>query len=668
MSTTRRHFIGAAALGGLGTAVAPIIPTARVAEPAAKSGAAVIPPSDAIIKTDDRFAYFQSKPVSYLHVKMQDALWAPRQKTIHDVTLPWTTRHYDDAGGLEACRAQPETYKAETRIGDLESIKFIEAMASAFGLQRDSAIEGLIDSWGKRLIDGQAADGYSAFGYPFGADPERRWQAVWYSHEDYALGHYLESAIAYWEVTGKDAMYKSAVRAVDNMAAEFLGSQRAYVPGHAEIEQALMRLYGLTGSTKYLQLCGWLIGQRGRREGRRSYGKYSQDHVPIKEQRTIEGHAVRAAFLFNGVTEYVGATGDAAYRQAALAIWDDLVDRKMYIHGASGNQSTKNEGYSTKPYFIPPDDTYGESCAAFGNFQWAHNLFRLTGDARYLDTAERILYNVFYASLSMQGDRFFYRNVSQIDQPILRYEWHTVPCCPPNIVKLFCKVGGFFYSIDDDGIFVKHYGASVANIPFRNGVKLIQRGTYPWSGDITVQVEPKIPAEFTLRLRVPSWAKSHALKVNGKTVASDVRKGWVAIHRPWVAGDSVEVSLPMTVERVTMPSEFKDYRNLAALKRGPIVYCIEQQDSSVALPFLILPEDAKLTSEYRSDLLGGVTVLRGTLPRQSFTAPGAPVPVTFVPYGVWNNRGPDLMQIWLTNRARTLEEVLADFEVAPSME
>lgn len=619
-------------------------------------------------ESGDRFPYFQSAPVSYLHVQMHDGFWATRQKVVHDVTLPWATRHYDEGGGLAAYRAHPETYKAETRAGDLESIKFIKALASVDGLHRDPAIEGLVDSWGKRLIDGQEADGYSTFGYPMGADPAKRWRAVWYSHEDYALGHYLESAIAYWEVTGKDAMYKSAVRAVDNMAEVFLGSQRAYAPGHEEIEQALMRLYGLTGNTKYLQLCGWLIGQRGRHKGRPSFGRYSQDHLPVKEQRTIEGHAVRAAFLFNGVTEYVSATGDVAYREAVLAIWNDLVEHTMYIHGASGNQSAKNEGYSTGPYVIPPDDTYGESCAAFGYFQWAHNLFHLTGDARYLDTAERILYNVLYASLSLQGDRFFYRNVSQVDQPVLRYEWHTVPCCPPNIVKLFAKVSGFFYSTDTDGIFVKHFGASVGDIPFGDGVKLIQRGVYPWDGDITLQVEPKIPGDFTVRLRIPAWARSHTLSVNGNAVNSEVRKGWVGIRRRWTAGDSIELSLPMTAERVTMPPEFKEYRYLAALQRGPIVYCIEQQDSSAALPFLILPEDARFTSEYRSDLLGDVTVLNGTLPCQSFVAADVPVPVKFVPYGVWNNRGPDLMQIWLVNRKRTLHDMLADFETPPSME
>ncbi len=614
-----------------------------------------------------RFPHFQSTPVSYMNVTMQDAFWAPRQRTIRDVTLPWATRHFDDAGGLDVLKQSPASYVARTRAGDLESIKFIEALASAAGVQRDAAVEKLIDAWGKRLIDGQGPDGYSAFGYPMGADPARRWQALWISHEDYALGHYLESAIAYRDVTGNEAMYESAVRAVDNMASVFLGSDRAYAPGHQEIEQALMRLYGLTGDKKYLQLCGWLIDQRGRANGRRpSFGRYSQDHVPVRDQRTIEGHAVRAGFLFNGVTEYVGATGDKALQEAVLAIWSDLIEHKMYVHGASGNVSAKNEGYRSKPDYIPPDDTYGESCSVFANFQWAHSLFRLTGDARYLDAAERMLYNAFYASLSLRGDSYFYRNVAQVENPTPRHEWHGVPCCPPNIVKLFCKVGGFFYSTDSQGIFVKHYGASAAEIPFGSGVKLIQRTEYPWHGAVTLQVEPKRRASFALRLRVPEWARSHTLSVNGTKLDAPLERGWLVVQRKWQKGDLVELSLPMEIERVTMPPRFKEYADLVALKRGPIVYCLEGQDMP-ALEFntwAYCSPDSGLTSEHRADLLGGVTVLRGEL-RQVNVLDGTEkaLPAMWVPYGVWNNRTPGVMRIWMPSRKISLETIPAPADV-----
>lgn len=607
--------------------------------------------------SDSRFPYFLSTPVSYLKVRMTDSFWASRQKPLPGVTVPWAARHYDAAGGLSAYQRDPTTYHCEVHGDDLESIKFVESMATVVGLQRDASMEGFIRVWSERMIAVQKPDGYRPVNWPLPADPNHRWRAVWWSHEDYGLGHYIEAGIALRNSTGDVTLYESAVRAADNMVQALLDGHKAYAPGHEEIEQALMRLYGLTGENRYLRLCGWLIGQRGHHEGRPSYGKYSQDHLPVREQRTIEGHAVRAAFLFNGVTEYVGATGEEGYREAVIAVWDDLVNHKLYLHGAAGSVSTNNEGYGALPDVIPPNDAYGESCSIFGNFQWAHNLFRLTGNSGYLDVAERMLYNAFYASLSLQGDRYFYHNVAQKDEPVERYEWNRIPCCPPNIVKLFAKVGGFFYSTDSKGIFVHHYGSNQADIPFAEGLKLTQHTDYPWDGKVRLQVDVGRPSRFCVRLRVPGWAKSHAIRVNGSPVMDLPDLGWVSIERLWRSGDRIDAEFPMILERVTMPPRFKDYQNLVALQRGPIVYCIEQQDSPVPLASLCLPEGANVEAQYEPQLLGGIVVVKGVLPQTLDDGSVTQFPVTFIPYGVWNNRGPDLMRIWLQSRRMTAAEL-----------
>jgi hypothetical protein len=619
------------------------------------------------VSAGHRFPYFQSTPVSCRNVELRDSFWAPRQKTLYTVSVPWATRHYDEAGGVDAYRARPEEYRAKVPRGDLEAIKFVEAMAAVVGLERDPSIEAVALAWAREMMAAQEPDGYLPFGrqpfeLPLAADSNNRWQAVWWSHEDYALGHYLESAIALKESTGDEAMYESAVRAVDNMAGILLDSSRAYAPGHEEIEQALMRLYGSTGDTRYLALCGWLIGQRGHHEGRRSYGKYSQDHLPIERQRTIEGHAVRAAFLYNGVTEYVGATGHPGYREAVLAIWDDLVNNKLYLHGAGGITSAGNEGYSSKSDFLPPADCYGESCSVFGNFQWAHNLFRLTGDASYIDVAELMLYNAFYASLSLAGDRYFYENVAGQDRPTARFAWHPVPCCPPNIIKLFAKVGGFFYATDARGIFVKHYAASEAQIPFARGVKITQRTGFPWDGKIVLHVEPQEPTDISLRLRVPVWAKAHVVSVNGQSASGSLDRGWLTIQRKWARGDTLELNLAMQIERITMPARFKEYKDLVALQRGPIVYCVEEQDMGPETgnwSRAYVPERFQFTAEHCPELLGGVTVLNGNLQLPSSTDDTErSVPTTFIPYGVWNNRTPGAMRIWFPSRKFSLEDWL----------
>jgi DUF1680 family protein len=625
---------------------------AEVPEPANKPN---------ILDKDSRFPYFQSEPVPYFNVQLQDTVWAPRQRIVHDVSVPWASRHYDAAGGLEAFKKQAKGYQARL-IGECEPSKFIEAMAAVVGLQRDTAIEELIDTWGKSMIEGQSPDGYLQFGYFRDYTSEKRWIPKRDSHEDYFVGHYFEAAIGYLESTDNHTLYHSALQAVDNMISVFLKNSRAYAPGHQEIEQALMRLYGITGDRQYLNLSGWLIAQRGNHEGRPNFGLYSQDQIPVKDQRTIEGHAVRAAYLYNGVTEYIGATGKTDYRDAVLSIWDDFEKRKMYVHGAGGTWSGNNEGYSTKPYYIPPGECYGETCSVFGNFQWAHNLFRLTGDARYLDTAERMLYNAFYASLSLSGDQFFYQNPAQVKQPTPRDEWHPCPCCPPNIVKLFAKVGGFFYSTDKDGIFIKQYGASTAEVPFATGVKLTQRTDYPWDGEITIQVDPAEAGRFTLRLRQPEWAKSQHLTVNGEPLTLAPERGWLAVTRDWKPGDVVKLSLPMEVERLTMGDEFKEYKGLVALRRGPIIYCLEGQDVAAPLRSLFVPTDSRFVTMPRPDLLGGVTILKGNLGQVS--ADGSKiVPAQFVPYGVWNNRTPGEMRIWLPGT----EQALPDQEVECSM-
>ena len=619
-------------------------------------------PTQKIVQGEQRFPYFLTDPVPYFAVRLEDSFWAPRQQLLHDVSVPWATRHFDASGGLDAYRKQPDGYHAKTRAGDAEATKFIEAMAAVVGLRRDGAIEGLVDAWGKNLINGQGKDGYLEFGYPHGASLTNRWVPVWSSHEDYVLGHYLEAGIGYLESTGNRTLYDSALQAVDNMTSVFLGNSRAYAPGHEEIEQALTRLYGMTGDPKYLNLCGWLIAQRGCHEGRPNYGLYSQDQIPVKDQRTIEGHAVRAAFLFNGVTEYVGATGNPDYRQAVLAVWNDFEKRKMYVHGAGGTFSGNNEGYTTKPYYIPPNECYGETCSVFGNFQWAHNLFRLTGEARYLDTAERMLYNAFYASLALSGDRFFYENPAEVRHPTPRGEWHGCPCCPPNIVKLLAKVGFFFYSTDKDGIYVKQYGASSADIPFAKGVKLTQRTGYPWNGEITIQVDPAEVCRFALRLRLPAWAKSHSLVVNGKSLSCSPERGWLTVTRDWKAGDVVKFSLPMEIERVSMSEAFNEYKGLVALQRGPIVYCLEGQDVAAPLRSLYIPADARFTAVHRPELLGGVTVLQGNLGQA--TAEGSKtIHAQLVPYGVWDNRTPGEMRIFLP----FTEKRLPDREVECSM-
>lgn len=639
----------------------------------------VAQPSGGTAEQRGLFPHYKAHPVSYLDVEMRDLFWAPRQQTTRKTSIDWISRAHDAAGGLAELRRNPELYQARTRLGEMEHVKFIEAMAAAVGVKPDSSIVALIDAWAEPLIDAQAADGYLAEGFPLGLSrPANRWEVCrgWVSHEDYLIGHYIEAAIGYREATGRTELFDSAVRAADNMASELLDGETPYTSGHPEIEQALMRLYGSTGETRYLRLCRWLLDQRGRHDGRATYGRRSQDHMPVVEQRTIAGHAVCAAYLFNGATEYVGATGDEDYREAVLTVWDDLVEHKMYLHGGSGNISSRDEAYLPVPCDIQPDDCYGESCAAIANFRWAHSLFALTGDASYIDTAEKIMYNVFPASLSLKGDSSFYTNVGQTGVPAVargalqlttgerrrevRFEDLALSCCPPNIVKLTNTVGGYFYSIDEAGIYVKHYASSSAQIPFSDGVEIRQMTDYPWSEEISLKVNLPSPRSFLIRLRIPEWADGSSVCVNGEPLDLSADSGWLTLERDWHPSDVIDLRLPMRVERVTMPPRFVGYANRASLRRGPVVYCLEEADADFSpaaeddwmfessnLNFAYIPEDEVFTPRWLPDFLGGVVVLEGDLRQIDLKGDEHHVSAMFVPYSVWGNREPSEMRIWL---------------------
>lgn len=603
------------------------------------------------------FPNFQNTPVHYTRVRLRDAFWAPRQETVHRVSVPWAIEHLDLPPDASVDEPLPPSEGRHVRVGDYEAIKFIETLAAVSRLTDDSSLADTALAWSERFTADQEPNGYLPNLYPAG-QRYGRWHSDWWSHEAYALGHFLDAAMELADASGRNEPLTAARAAIENMAVDLMDADLPYGVGCAGIEPALMSLYGRTGEPRLLNLCRWLVEQRGRHEGRVSFGAYAQDHVPVREQRTIEGHAVRAAYLYAGVAALVGATGDEDYLATLEAVWADMMHHKTYRHGAVGSRVANNEGYLREPNVLPLDDCYGESCSVYGNFQWSHDMFRLTGDAAYLDGADRMLYNAFAASLQLSGDAYFYENPAEQDESTVRPDWHPVPCCPPNILKLIAKVGGFFYATDREGVFVKHYGASEADVPIAGGTRFVQTGGYPWNGDISIELFPAEPEVFTVWARIPSWASAFRASVNGVAVDGRVDKGWLAIRRLWARGDRIDLDLPMDAVRTRVPEEFSGYEGLVAIERGPIVYCLEDQDLRYPLELAILPDDSELVPEFRPDFLGGVTVLHTTLRRRDglmyrrdplgasgeHSRGGRAI---LVPYAVWANRRPGAMRTWI---------------------
>jgi DUF1680 family protein len=337
-----------------------------------------------------------------------------------------------------------------------------------------------------------------------------------------------------------------------------------------------------------------------------------------------------------------------------------MVNGRMYLHGGIGSRRG-GEAFGDK--FELPNDAYAETCAAISAFFWSHKLLLATGDAKYADHMERLLYNGIIAGVSLSGTEYCYRNPLAVDssKPIEergapRKPWFGVPCCPPNVSRLLASLADYFYSTRPDGVTVNLYGANSASIPVAGQtVTLKQVTNYPWDGKISMAVSPKTPATFALSLRVPGWVEGRPvasdlyrylnnqsepvrIAINGAPYTGKPENGFVTISRQWKDGDVVDLELPMTIRRVVAHESVLNLRGLVALERGPVLYCLEGPDNGGAVRNLILPDAATLDAQVRPDLLGGVTVLRGAN-------------LTAIPYAVWNNRGFADMTVWIPREA-----------------
>ncbi|MFC1718316.1 glycoside hydrolase family 127 protein [Candidatus Poribacteria bacterium] len=393
-------------------------------------------------------------------------------------------------------------------------------------------------------------------------------------------------------------------------------------------------------------------------EGDNFYSEYCQDHLPVREQSEVVGHAVRAMYLYCGMADVANETGDQGLLDACERLWDNVCRKRMYVTGGIG-PSGRNEGF-TGDYDLPNRTAYAETCAAVGLVFWNHRMLQLQGDARFADVMERALYNGTISGVSLDGKRFFYVNPLESWGNHHRQDWFGCACCPPNIARLMASIGNYIYSQAENDAYVHLYvqGSGALNIGGQQ-VALEQETDYPWDGHILISVTPEKPAVFGLNLRIPGWSRKATLFVNGEALDVTANNlGYVRVDREWKAGDQVELTLPMPVERVEAHPGVREDTGCVALQRGPVVYCLEQVDNPVPLHKVILPRDSELESHFEVNLLGGITVIKGnalvaddsdwddTLYRAE-PAKLKPFDITAIPYCVWDHREPGEMRVWI---------------------
>ncbi len=630
-------------------------------------------------------------PVSFANVDFNDVFWAPRVKTNRTNTLPIQHAKLKGSGQLAQYRWTPGQPRPPHIFWDSDIAKWLEAAAYSLATHPDKALEAKVDAVVDDMAHIQAKDGYLNTYYLL-AEPKKRWSNLRDCHELYCAGHLMEAAVAYAEATGKRKFLDMMCRYTDTIRKVFgrgKGQKRGY-PGHQEIELALVKLFRATGKQDYLDLAKFFVDQRGQKphyydaeaKARGDEPKdwhfgaayaYCQANKPVRELDEVTGHAVRAMYLYAGMADVAAHTGDKTLLPALRRLWTNTTQRRMHVTGGIGPTAT-NEGF-TFDYDLPNDSAYLETCAAVALVFWAHRMIHLEKDSQYADVMELALYNGSLSGISLDGKEFFYEN------PLAAYPgapsgrripgthhrrvgWFGCSCCPPNIARLIASVAGYVYSTDANSIWVHLYAGSESQVEVAGQtVSLTQKTDYPWDGKVRVTVRPETPAEFTLALRIPGWCRKASLKVNGKAVslAPITQKGYARVKRVWEKGDRVELLLPMPVEAVEAHPNARQDAGKIALKRGPIVYCLEEADNFKNLHDVVVDRDAKWTARFDPKTLGGVTVLtgKGTVRESAgwagklYSADASErktVSLKAIPYSVWANRKEGEMLVWLNTR------------------
>jgi hypothetical protein len=637
-----------------------------------------------LVYSQEQTATRKFEPVSFSQVTITDGFWKPTMDKVATTTL-------------QACVFQTEVKtpriknfekvarnKGEKHEGifydDSDVYKALEAIAYSLKNHPDATLEKKADEWIDKIAAAQLPDGYLGTWYTLGG-LDKRWSDM-SMHEDYNGGHLLEAAVAYYNSTGKRKLLDVAIKFANHFDANFGPGKKHWVTGHQELELALVKLYKATNDKKYLNLAHWLLEERGHKlavgytwtEWKDT--AYAQDAVPVRYQKEITGHAVRAMYMYTGAADVAALTGDAGYMTAMNNVWEDVVYRNMYLTGGIGS-SGNNEGFSND-YDLPNEQAYCETCASVGMVFWNQRMNLLTGDSKFIDVLERSLYNGARDGLSLSGDRFFYGNPLASTGKNARREWFGTACCPANIARLVASLGDYVYGASDNGLWVNLFVASNTSIKIgKTDVPVSLESNYPWEGNVKISVRPKVKTKFTLHVRIPGWAQGQAvpgdlyvfedkkaspvtISLNGKAVEYKLEKGYAVIEREWKNGDQIEMNILMEVKRVTSRAELKQDEDRVALQRGPLVYCVEGADNNKQAWNMILPDKATFTTTFQKDLLEGVETIQFQSPTIQVSSDGQTVStevktITAIPYYAWCNRGQNQMQVWLPRKIKDIK-------------
>lgn len=582
------------------------------------------------------------KQIDFSHVKINDNFWSPRLSKHVSATLPVCIDQIENQTGRirnfeNAAKGEGE--HSGIFFDDSDVYKALEGMAYSLINNPDPELEKKADEWIDKFAAAQQPDGYINTFYTL-TGLDKRWTNM-DKHEMYCAGHMIEAGVAYYQATGKRKLLDVCIRMTDHMMSQFGPGKRHWVPGHEEIELALVKLYQTTQEQKYLDFAYWLLEERGHGHGTMGdEGKwnpvYYQDIVPVRQLTDISGHAVRCMYLYCGMADVAALKNDTGYIAAMDRLWDDVVHRNMYITGGIGS-SRDNEGF-TEDYDLPNLDAYCETCASVGMVLWNQRMNQLTGDSKYIDVLERSLYNGALAGISLGGDRFFYVNPLESKGDHHRQEWYGCACCPSQLSRFLPSIGNYIYASSDDALWVNLYIGNTGQIRIgETDILLTQETDYPWDGSVKLTISTSQPLEKEIRLRIPDWCKTYDLSINGKRINVPKEKGY-AVIKDWKSQDVIALDMDMPVEIVAADPHVKENFDKRAIQRGPLVYCMEEIDNPVYFDQIQLSPSTTFQTAFASDILNGIKTIKTNGRAQS---------ATFIPYYAWDNRKAGKMRVWI---------------------
>ena len=616
---------------------------------------------------------YQITPVNIKNVKLTDEFWLPIIKKVQEKTIEYAIKKCEEEGRLDnfliAGGKMKGTVKGQMPFDDTDVYKIIEGASNTLISEPNPKLEKLLDSLIGIIKIGQEKDGYLTTWRTINpAKPPapwvpviegKRWESLQISHELYNSGHLIEAAAVHYEATGKKNFLNIALKNADLLVKTFGdGKDQVHgVPGHEIVETGLVKLYQITGKKAYLNLAKYFLDNRGNPKNHTLYGAYSQDDIPVIQQKEAVGHAVRAVYLYAGMTDIAAIENDDSYYNAVKNVWSNIVNKKMYITGGIGSRP-EGEAFGDN-YELPNLTAYNETCAAIGDVYWNHRLHSMSGKSDYFDVIERTMYNGLISGLSLDGQKFFYPNALESDGVFksnrgscTRQSWFDCSCCPTNLIRFIPSIPGLIYSKTKDVVYVNLYASNKASIALdNNDLEISQKTNYPWDGKVTITVFPKKETEFTIKLRIPGWARNQVLPgdlytykntsiakntviLNGETLNGAEENGYINLTRIWKKGDIVVLNFPMEVKEVVTNSKVVGNIGKIALEYGPIVYAIEEADNKTNFDGISIDAKDKFEVKKEDYLLNGVNTIQNSK-------------LKAIPYYSWSNRSIGKMKVWI---------------------